>query len=1062
MSEFLAEARILVRPDTSRFRRDLEAQLQSVLARPVKIPVVPVVSAGFAAAAAGTTAFTAAQQSAAAATVITSDALATATTIQRQYAGAVLLSTGATEALTTAQLEEAAAATTQTAANARAQAGFIKGTVAQGAALLGLRAGTLAASSAFVGGTVAVLGFAKAVQSAAELETELNVFQATAAATADEMVRVSDAAKALGRDITLPGVTAGSAAIAMTELAKAGLSVKDSLDGARGVLQLATAAQIDVADATQLTAGALNSFGLAGNEAVKVADLLTGAAKESQGEISDMGTALAQASAVSHQFGVSIEDTITLLTELAQAGISGGRAGTSLRVAFLRLVNPPKDAAKALKELNVQIRDSQGRLRPQIFTDIQHALEGYTKAQRDATLATIFGSDAIRTAAIIGAKGPDAFNETRAAVTEYGLAQDLAAARTKGLQGNIENLKNQVSSLGLTLGQAGSGPVGAFVSVITDMVELMNLAATGAAKAGGEIKGLGESIGGAIPFADRLVGSFQTLHNLLGGPIGGIRFAADLAHALGAGADEVDADAKKIRRSILDIIAAGEQTGGDLGLNQALVNLDLLVESLRKGGPEAQKMASAVAELRRKLQEAGTTGFKLFPDDPKKLFPPLLLSGEVSRKVGETNKEAFVNAIPGNELFAFTKEAFDNVTKAIEVSGADAIAAAKRLFQALARASTEELSKIGEQFSVAVAEGSRSGQLSALRSRLAELSEIRDAADKLAKDIGAGNKGFATAVAKRRQAQDEIASVNQQIRGIEEQIASDAEKTKQDVITARNKADQAFLDAVSFQATNIQNRIIAAAGQPGVLIALNKVLRARLIQARKDAVAGITDAKTEAQAVQSYTSQINQITNSINDLVAQQVAAQKASRAAQQRAAEESLQLDVSFAQTNNNKAGEISARERLIVQLKKEQALVKRGTNEWKRLRNEIAEENAAIKALNKEKQSQKNLFGEMTFQFLQDQQGFASNLLGNLIPTSAAGGLVGGGSAVDQALNPVSAFADGQSKSGPTSGQAQTTNGLLGSILQQLKTLNGDNVAPEATRQNSWQRSTMDYHSG
>ncbi len=184
--QFIATAQILVRPNTSQFRVDLEKQLQTVLARPVRIPVVPVVApAAFAGAVAGTAAFSAAQAEAAASTAITADALATATTISRQYAGAMDLSAISTKALVVAQEQEVVAANAAAAAQARTQAGVTKGIVAQGASLLGLRAGTLAASSAFIGGTVAVLAFSKAVQSAASLETELNVFRTTAGATAD-------------------------------------------------------------------------------------------------------------------------------------------------------------------------------------------------------------------------------------------------------------------------------------------------------------------------------------------------------------------------------------------------------------------------------------------------------------------------------------------------------------------------------------------------------------------------------------------------------------------------------------------------------------------------------------------------------------------------------------------------------------------------------------------------------------------------------------------------------------------------------------------------------------
>ena len=66
------------------------------------------------------------------------------------------------------------------------------------------------------------------------------------------MKRVSEAAKQLGADITLPAVSAASAANAMAELAKAGLSVNQAIAATRGVLQLATAASIDNAQAVQL------------------------------------------------------------------------------------------------------------------------------------------------------------------------------------------------------------------------------------------------------------------------------------------------------------------------------------------------------------------------------------------------------------------------------------------------------------------------------------------------------------------------------------------------------------------------------------------------------------------------------------------------------------------------------------------------------------------------------------------------------------------------------------------------------------------------------------------
>ncbi len=202
------------------------------------------------------------------------------------------------------------------------------------------------------------------------------------------------------------------------------------------------------------------------------------------------------------------------------------------------------------------------------------------------------------------------------------------------------------------------------------------------------------------------------------------------------------------------------------------------------------------------------------------------------------------------------------------------------------------------------------------------------------------------------------------------------------------------------------------------------------------------------------------ILNQINATTAGLIKQQQDARKQQQANLVASASADVDLAQITGNRQAEISARERVIAQLRKEQALTKKGTLEWKQLRNDIAAQNKAIADLNAEKKKQKDLFGQASFDFLQAQQGFASNLLGNLIPSGATGGLVGGaaGSPVQAGLTPQAGFAAASAQTGPTAGQAQTTNGLLGAVLQQLKILNGTQDAPEASRQNYKQRAIMD----
>lgn len=350
-----------------------------------------------------------------------------------------------------------AAALDETSRSARQAASNMsqlrRGVLSTSLSFLGIRGATLAASARFLAGAAAIAIFAKALQSATEFSTQLNVFRATTSATSSELERARDAARALGADLSLPGVTAQDAAEAMTELAKAGLSVDDALSGARGVLQLATAAAIDNAQATELAANAINAFGLAGRDATHVADVFANAANAAQGSIVDMGIAFQQASAAGRQVGLSFEDTTTFLTVLARNGLRGSDAGTSLRTALIRLVKPSKAAAEELKRLGVETRDAAGNLRPDIFIQIAEATRGMAPAQRDATAALIGGQDAFRAITILGRQSIEDFIRLRRELREQGTAADLAAARMTGLRGSLERLSNTLTSIGLRAGQ---------------------------------------------------------------------------------------------------------------------------------------------------------------------------------------------------------------------------------------------------------------------------------------------------------------------------------------------------------------------------------------------------------------------------------------------------------------------------------------------------------------------------------------------------------------------------------------------------------------------------------
>lgn len=338
----------------------------------------------------------------------------------------------------------------------------------------------LAPAVAAAGAVGASLGLAmggamaidKVIKIGNEFTTSLNTMKAVSSATADEMAKVSARAKELGSDITLPGTSANDAAAAMTELAKGGFTVKQSMDAAKGSLQLAAAAQIDAAQAATIQSQALQAFGLKAADAGRVADVLANAANASSAEITDVAFALQSGGAVAKQFGLTIEDTAAAIGLMANSGIKGSDAGTLLKSALLALTDQGKPAQKAIDELGLTVYDTQGRFvgLSKLFDQLQGASKRMTPEVYQAATATLFGSDAMRLASIAAEKGAAGFDTLHQAMTRQGSAADVAAAKMQGLPGAMQMATNAAEVLALNIYDLIKGPLEDFAKGAADRI----------------------------------------------------------------------------------------------------------------------------------------------------------------------------------------------------------------------------------------------------------------------------------------------------------------------------------------------------------------------------------------------------------------------------------------------------------------------------------------------------------------------------------------------------------------------------------------------------------------
>lgn len=351
-----------------------------------------------------------------------------------------------------------------------------------------------------------------------EYQSQLNTMAAVSQATAGQMDAVRAKARELGNDISLTGTSASDAAAAMTELAKNGLTVAQSMEASKGTLQLAAAAQIDAAQAATIQGQALQAFGLGAQEAGRVSDILAGSANASAAEITDVAQALQQAGTVSHAFGVSIDDTSTAISMFANAGITGSDAGTLLKTSLLALTDQGKPAQNAIHDLGLTVYDAKGKFvgLPSLIGQLNAASNRMTEEQYQAATATLFGSDAMRFASIAAGKTTEDFNALKEAVTRQGQAAEVAAAQTKGLPGALERLANAKEDLTL----------GLFEALQDDLVAAADAGTAALGKIGPAAESgihlASDAVHGLITVLTPVAGLASTLANDFTGPLLGI------------------------------------------------------------------------------------------------------------------------------------------------------------------------------------------------------------------------------------------------------------------------------------------------------------------------------------------------------------------------------------------------------------------------------------------------------------------------------------------------------------------------------------------------------------
>lgn len=407
-------------------------------------------------------------------------------------------------------------------------------------------------------GISASAAVALAVAKYAEFDAAMSDVQAATQATAADQKLLSDAALEAGASTVF---SATESANAIEELSKAGLDTADILGGAlKGSLDLASAGQLGVARAAEISATALQQFSLDGDQAGHVADVLAAGAGKAMGSVDDLAAGLKFAGPVANHLGVSLEQTTGVLALFAQQGIIGEQAGTGLRAVLSSLTSPSAQASKEIEKLGINLYDANGKFlgMENAAGELSKAYTGMDDASRAASMGIVFGRETLTAATALYKAGAAGVAEWTEAVDDSGYAAQVARDRLDNLKGDVEALGGAFDTALIQTGAAGNDVLREMTQTLTDVIDLYNGApepVKAVILATGGLTGAIALAGGAFFLATPKIAAFNTALATMGpaaqkagalltasaGPIGITISAAAVALAVFAGAQ---ADAK--------------------------------------------------------------------------------------------------------------------------------------------------------------------------------------------------------------------------------------------------------------------------------------------------------------------------------------------------------------------------------------------------------------------------------------------------------------------------------------------------------------------------------------
>lgn len=461
--------------------------------------------------------------------------------------------------------------------------------------------------------TLPLLGIAAtSIKVGNEFQAQMSRVQAIAGATGGELDKMKAQAIELGAKTAF---SAKEAAQGMENLASAGFQVNEIMDAMPGVLDLAAVSGGDVAASSEAMASSLRAFGLEAGQAGHVADVFARAAADTNAETVDMAEAMKYVAPVAHSMGLSLEETAASIGIMADAGIKGSQAGTTLRGALSRIAKPTKAMVKSMDQLGVSFYDANGKMIPlrEQIAQLKTATAGLTQEERNRHLVTLYGQNSLSGMLALLDAGPEKLDKmTNALINSDGAAREMAETMQDNLASKIEQMGGAFESAAIVIQQILEPALTKVVGGITKLIEaFLNMSPVGQKMVvifAGMVAALGPLLliaGTVITTMVKLRIAIQFLGPAFMGTIGTIALVVAAFYALVAVFMIAYTKSEKFR-NFIDNLAPAIKKGLGIAVEWATEKLKVLWEWLQKAAEKVKEFGSAISsKVANTLQQFG-------------------------------------------------------------------------------------------------------------------------------------------------------------------------------------------------------------------------------------------------------------------------------------------------------------------------------------------------------------------------------------------------------------------------------------------------------------------------